>query len=404
MKSIEPLNISILGLAKNKRFRLHLALFIVVNTALYFWMFVGHGLVNFNRHNYVVNSHHYTDDLRIQNPNGFSLNESLAQFDAQWYLRIADRGYPSELGAPAHDTKPAEGSPTYAYPPLYSMLIWLVNSAVNSLLLSAFLVTQLTLVGAFWVTYWLVLRWFSTALSEKTAWLVFLYPFSIFYRGYFSEGLFLILLVIFLDAILSKKPVTAALSAGLLSVTRLLGLSAVLLLAIKTTFEYSVGKLHLRKFMMIVALAITPIALFASFNSVKTGDAFFFAKIRSAWFEDQMPIFSSLDSLVNFFYLPLHSFHNSKIDVISIVVFGLLLLFSRKWLPRMWWWMAFIIWFIPLITGDTTSASRYQIINLPLFIYAAHRLNGISYKLVLACSLVGLLVTSLLFVNWYWLG
>jgi hypothetical protein len=113
---------------------------------------------------------------------------------------------------------------------------------------------------------------------------------------------------------------------------------------------------------------------------------------------------STFWSILHFFSLKWHRFHKSRIDVISIILAGWLIYKSPKRLPIVWVYLALGLWFFPVLTHDTMSASRFQVINLPLFIYVAAVLPKRWYPIVMATSVVGLMVVSILFVNWVWIG
>src|SRR5438105_3381549 len=64
------------------------------NMLLYGWMAMFHSLIPFDKFDYQINAHHYVTDNRI-NGGTFSLVRAIGQYDAQWYLKIANSGYPT---------------------------------------------------------------------------------------------------------------------------------------------------------------------------------------------------------------------------------------------------------------------------------------------------------------------
>jgi len=103
---------------------------------------------------------------------------------------------------------------SYAFAPLLPLLIAAVNLVLHNVLLSAFVTAQLILLAIFWLVYWLVARWYDERLAARTVWLLLLYPFSVVYRGYFSEGPFLLLLVAFMNASRQRRWPPMAFTAG----------------------------------------------------------------------------------------------------------------------------------------------------------------------------------------------
>lgn len=391
------------GLFKDRQFRRHLLAFVVFNVVLYLGIFLWHGQLPLNIQNYLHSSHHHYTDARIHNPESFDFLRALGQYDAQFYLKIADDGYASDPSGESQD-KTDMGKLAYAFSPAYPLLIAGVKPIFQSVELSAFIVTQFTLLLGFTSVYWLVARWFSAGLAIKTAWLVFVYPFSIFYRSYFSEGLFLILLAILLNALLANKKVVGAIAAGWLIITRFIGVAASIVYIYWLIGQHRKKEVSLRTTLGLIAVVFLPIFGYMLLNYFNTGDPLYFISVRSSWIMDLAPPLATFSAAANFLSSPLHFFHSSQIDVLSIVVAGALLYFSRGWLPRTWWQVAFLIWLIPILTTDTMSASRYQIINLPLFIYAAHILTSKYYRGLATMSAIGLFIVSIYFINWYWVG
>ena len=138
------------------------------------------------------------------------------------------------------------------------------------------------------------------------------------------------------------------------------------------------------------------------FCYLKTGNFLEFVAVRSLW---GGTLISTLWSITHFWDLPIHGFHYSLIDLMSICTVGIILFLSRNYLPKLLWQSSFLIWIIPLLTTDTMSASRYQIINLPIFIYIAYVIkNRWLWWSFCLLNVIGLLFVSLKFINWNWLG
>jgi hypothetical protein len=396
--------LSLRVLAGDRRFWLHLLLFTLLNAVLYGWIVLEHRRVQFHRVNYTANAYHHIADPRITDPGAFRLLTALDQWDAQWFTRIADEGYRPYRGELGTTTEGRTEAYSYAFFPLYPLLLRAVNALVGAVETSAFLVTQVLLLAGFASVYWLVARWYSADLAVRTAWLLFLHPFSIFYRSYFSEGLFLLLLVLALDALRLERLVRAGVTVGLLAATRLVGVAGGVALALQALPAWRSGRLAARKAVVALAAVAAPVAAYALLCWIQTGNPLFFMKVRSAWYWGHMPPFATLRTMLNFASIPWHGMHYSRVDVLSIVLSGVLLALARKWLPRSWWTFSLLLWLIPIFTTDTMSAARYQVVNLPLFVFAAEKLPSPWYELLLGGCAAALFAVSLYFVNWYWIG
>lgn len=373
-------------------------------------MWAGHSRVAFDSVNYSQSAYHYIQDNRSVDPDAsLDLPTALAQYDAQWYLRIADRGYPEVSDSDSHPARTSgpiqRTDASYAFSPLFPLLVASVHAVVPSIVLSAFIVTQVLLILAFWAVYWLVTRWYDEGLAGKTAWLLFLSPFSIFFRGYFTEATFVILLVAALHYLRTKKWLQAGVVTGLLLITRFVGLAVALTLLIEVAAARINKQITWRRLCLVGLAIAVPLLGFMILCAIRTGNPFYFIAIRSEWRVGLPPVFSTLWSIGHIMTLPLHGFHASLIDTLSIIGGGVLLLASQPWLPRVWWRLSLLLWLVPILTTDTMSASRYQMINIPLFLFVAYALKKRwQYAAALTLSTIGLLVVSLGFINWHWIG
>ncbi|MBI2021771.1 glycosyltransferase family 39 protein [Candidatus Daviesbacteria bacterium] len=392
---------------KDNKFILALTAFIVFNILLYIFIFKFHDLVPFNRVNYVYNAHHFFEDPRIRGEK-FNLLDGLSQFDAQWYLKISKDGYPKNpQDNSAEGNKGSWERLIYAFPPLFPLVISAVNALFRNIEFSAFILTNILLVANFISLYYVVTKLFSAKLALKTSFLLFLFPFSIFYRSFFTEGLFLFLFIWFSYFFLQKKYLLSGLLIGLLAVTRLTVIPLVFLLIYYQYLDIKLHKYSLIKFIFSISLAAIPLGLWILFNRFQTSDSFFFKNVLSNWFSGQLfgtMLIKNIITVFSFAELPFHGFHASKIDTVMTVFSAVFLIKSYQFLPRKLWWASLILLIVPLITKDTMSYSRYAIVVFPLFITLSSILNKTAYLVLCGIFLLTLLTTSLYFVNWWWVG
>jgi len=381
-------------------------LFLGINIALYFFIFFFQDKISFNIRNYTISAHHYLVDARSRG-GSFDFLRALGQFDAQWYLKIAEKGYPENPQLIPNVNKDINSGLSYAFFPLYPLLLSLFNTVINNIELTAFAVTNVLLLINFISLYYVVSQLYSEHIARKTVFLFFLFPFSIFFRSYFTEGLFLFLLIWFSYFLIQRQWFYSACFLSLLFVTRPNGLFLAPLFLFFASQEYKKNRIRLSSFFQLGTIAIFPFFLWLWFCFYYTSDPFYWFSIQSNWYNFQQfsfPLTNNLQTIFQFFSLPLHAFHKSKIEVLTILTAGALLFYSRKKIKPELWWISLLFWAVPLIFKDTMSFSRYQIISFPLFIYLATALKGLSYKLVILVFLFYLFFTSLFFVNWYWVG
>lgn len=365
-----------------------------------------HSVFPFNRINYTLSSHHFLPDPRADG-GPFVFLRALGQYDAQWYLKIAAIGYPAHPSVTALNDRSNMDGLTYAFFPLYPLVIATVNAIIGNVELSAFIISNLFVIPDALSLYFVIHKLYNPSLAIKTTLLLFLFPFSIFFRSYFAEGLQLFLLIWFAYFLMQKKFLPCAIFLGLLNVTKgsgmLLNVLYIVLLA-QSIFSH---RLKLAKSFLCLVVIAAPLALWTIYNFIQTGDPFYFYAIQKSW--DSTPaylhIVQNIWTIIHLPELPLHSFHKSFINTSLAIYILLLLILSRKHLHPILWWISFLIWFTPFISIDLMSFSRYQTISFPLFLFAALLIrNNKIYTSIAAIFFGLLLMTSLFFVNWYWIG
>lgn len=388
-------------------FSLSFILFLSVNMFLYLFTFLFHGKLPLNAYNDFYNAHHYKQDTRVEHK-PFSFLNALGQYDAQWYLMIADRGYPFHPKTFAMGNKKSMDGLSYAFFPLYPLTLALLNLPLKHIELAAFIYANIFLIINFFSMYFVLTKLYAKTLAVKTIFLLFLFPFSIFYRSYFTEGLYLFLLIWFAWGFIKKKYVLASVLLGLLLVTKangfLLNIFFVLYL-LKQARKYT---LSYKRILLLCIPMIVPICLWIGFCFYQTGNPLYFLKVRSAWFSlgvlSPFTLIYNMLLILNFFHLPFHDFHYSQIDCIMILLIGVCLIKAYKKMKGIFWWIAFALYLSPLLVTDTMSFSRYQSVSFPIFLYLAMKLPNFWYWITLIVFAISLFVVSLYFVNWYWVG
>lgn len=391
----------------NRQFLLHLGLFCLLNSCLYLFMVTQHHLLPFSRFDYTYNAHRFLPDPRISGGQ-FQLLPALAQYDAQWYLKIAARGYSYFPGHQDVKEKSKMQNLTFAFFPLFPVVLKTINLVFNHLYFSAFLLTNLLLLLNFTSFYLFLSRFFPHRITFPTLWLFFTFPFSIFFRSYYAESLQLFLLIWFIYFLLDRRFILSSLFLGFLNLTK--GTT----LPLSFLFLYPLGLAYLRRRISLslttvsLLLAFLPYCFWLIYNYAVTGNPFYQIFIISdAWYGHVFSLPPPIHNLIlifNFFRLPFHSLHLSQLDILTAICVSLILIKSRKKLRPQLWWTSFLIWVFPLLTRDFCSFSRYQSISFPLFIYLASTLKRPFYLLLLIFFILTLFVTSIFFVNWYWVG
>lgn len=379
---------------------------LLINLFLYVFIINFHRTFPLERYNYLSNAHHYLKDKRIEGEE-FNFLRALGQFDAQWYLKTASRGYPKSPNLTDVSDKNRMEGLTYAFFPLYPSLIKATNILVPDLELAAFILTNILMILNALSLYYVITKLYSQKTAYKTVLIMFLFPFSIFFRSYFAEGLQLLLLIWFSYFWIKERFFFSSLLLSLLCLAK--GNSIIFIpFFLLSLFQcWREKKIKLRKLLVVSFVSILGIAIWILFNYINTGHPFYFYNIQKAWVPNGLnppPPFYTLMLILNFAWLPLHSFHYSKIDVIIFLIFVTLLFNSKKILKKELWTISLLTLALPLFTRDLMSFSRYQSVSFPLFIYLATILKPTYFYILAIFFGAGLLVTSLFFINWYWIG
>jgi hypothetical protein len=377
---------------------------VVANILIYLFIITFQRFIPFNAFQYTYSSHHYVIDPRIHDK-PFALLPALAQYDANWYLKIAEQGYPYHPTNIDNTNKKVMDGLTYAFFPLYPLAISTINLFVKNVSLSALLLSNLLIFFGSSSLYSILQKQYSPQIALKTTGLVFFSPASIFYRSYFAEGLYLMLLIWFGYYLFQHKYILAAAILGILNITKLIGWlinGFFVLMLIQAYYQKKLSRVNVALSAMLSAI---PFLVWLIFCYQQTGNPFYFYVIRSAWAaQGWLSIVHNTVVVFLFPLLPFHAFHLSLIDSVCIVFVAFVLLVSRKTLPLIWWGISFCLWLSPLLVTDTMSFLRYQIVSFPIALYFASALPTRYYMVVFCFSLVACLVVSVVFVNWYWIG
>ena len=383
-----------------------LVIFLVLNAFFYFFVTNFSDKVPFNKYNYLYNAHHFLQDNRVHGKDE-NLLRALGQFDAQWYLKIASDGYSLNTSNRDLNNKATMEGLTYGFFPLYPISIHFLNIAVKNTEISAFLLSNILICLNFLSLIFVVSKLFNQKVAIKCAFLLLLFPFGIFFRSYYAENLFLLLLIWFSYFFLQNKYVLAGLLLGLINVARGNAYFVDILFASFLTKDLFKRKINFLRYVFTLSLICLPFFIWIYFNFIRTGNGLYFFGNQSQWFAADnifSPLLNNLNALLSVFHLPFHTFHNSKVDVLTTFIFGILIWRSKKVLPKKLWLVSLLIWLLPLLVKDTMSLSRYQGVNFPVFVYLATKLNDKSFVVVSSIFYLALLLVGIYFINWYWVG
>jgi hypothetical protein len=373
---------------------------------------------------YELNFHHHRLIARYADPSDIRFFELWVGSDAQWYLAIAEDGYPSrsEIEAADATSRPKVIANTdvglkYAFFPLWPVVIRATAFVVPDLDTAAFSAANvLSVVALLWL-YRLLAGRSGRNAAFWTVTVLACWPFAMFLHVPFTESLFLLLSVATFAASEKRRWFWAGVCIGLASVTRPNGIALFVVPLVRhAAWLWRERRWDWRESARLLWLfvAALPIGAFLVHNAVKTGDPFYFTRVSEWWGYEPTSVLQNLwnntaGAVMGFPQLPIHGFHRSQIDVavMALWVFGLVA--GVRVVPAHYTAYGAVVVLIPLMTkGDLMSFSRYALMAWPVFCVPVLLLKDKHRAWVLSIASFCLLAFQIRnmgeFVNWHWVG
>lgn len=329
----------------------------------------------------------------------------LINFDGEHYLSIARDGY-----LPL----------TYFYFPLYPLLIKVIAGIIGKSFVSyvftgkviANTFVLLSILGIYKLGY----LFFSQKAVIYSIILLLLFPTSFFLQSYYTESLFLALVIWSFYFSIKKKWYLAFLLSGLATATRLVGLA----LAASLVFSYIVESKHsiikIKTYLYSV-LSASGFILYLTYLKIATGDFLAFLHDIEI-FGDQrtskiilLPqvfyryFFKILPS-VNYTYIPQP--YVTLLEILSAIVFLLLGYFVFIKLSRSILIYYVLAYLIPTFSGSFSSFPRYSLVLFPAFLVSGYYLSDQESKafryFIFSILLLSSFLAQILFVRGYFVS
>lgn len=319
---------------------------------------------------------------------GAMVADMWGQWDASWYIRIANDGYQTE--PPVVDGVPVERN--YAFFPAFPMLVrGLFHPFVGeSIYLPGLLLNNVLALGAFFLIHRLCERWFDVETARLAVLIGCLGPYSFVFSSFYTESLFLLLFASVLLLADRRQWLLAGLCGAVLSATRPNGCVIALPAAVMILQAYPhilrgrIGRDELRALgsLPLYGLGLLGFMVFLHYH---VGDAMAFAKTQGAW--GRVYGFH-LDNL-------LHDLFDggSRRTYLSWYTFtGLVLLHTLLWRRQWALYTAGIALLLPALVAVNPgnpfgSMPRFMLVLIPLMIALALLLRGrpLRASIVLMC-------------------
>lgn len=336
--------------------------------------------------------------------------------DSEWYLSIARFGYPS--GAQMIADRSAGNSFgfysvasnsgfRYVFLPLYPWIIRFFAAALGiwpGAFISTFFISALSVFAFIYFA-----RQYFPGENSGVLWtflLLFLFPFSIFFSLYYTEPLFFLLSLLVFAFLKGRRYLPMAIAGFLLALTRPNGFFIIVPVLLGLY-------LNREKRLWPYALSLLiPMGYFSymAFGYFKTGDWNLFNQAFTAWHYHSTDIAGNLarhlHSAMHFFSIPFHDYRDSKVELISALFFGIVIVLmwlDRKFPRELAAWST-LMWAMPIaVKDDFASFSRYMSTLFPLFFFIGLKAGRLRY-LLLAIFAVGYYFALRAVIRYDWVG
>lgn len=332
-------------------------------------------------------------------PFGSPLFWSWANFDGVHYIRIVEDGYIYGL--------------TQAYFPFYPVLIKVLSYVCRNLLFNGLLISHLAFLASLFLLYKLCLLDFKKEVAKQTLLLTCIFPTAFFFLSYYTESLFLALILASFYLARQKKWLGAGILGALASATRVLGILTLPALL----FEYFEVKGEKKKinYGQLSACFLPAIGLGAYMLYLKKrlGDAFLFVSSQPGFGAGRSVNKVVLLYQVFWRYLkmivtvdrtnPIYFTLLLEVGVSFLIL--VLLIWSYKKIRNSYLVFAVLAYLLPTLTGTFSSMPRYVLILFPAFFMMSLLLKD--KKLRLAAYLLSFIlsgVCTIMFTRGYWVA
>ena len=323
--------------------------------------------------------------------------------DSFWYEKIARNGYreirvKEEIGfSEAEKYTQSEWAffPFYSYLNRYTSKIFGLSLDLSSLIWSV-LFSTLAIIGVYWFG---ILFLHDERCAFFCTLVLFSFPFSFYYSMFYTEALFLTLVIFCLIAVYFRQYFLLALLLIPLSLLRPNGIIMVLPLYIFHLEKTGLlNKFHLKwkgltskeNIVRSTSFVVAPIVfgLFCWYQYVKTGFYFAFSIAQAGWYREFMfPVLS-------FFRRGDFATQFNSIYTLLVIAYAILI---RKKLPLSLNIFVLISLVLPLFSGSVTSMPRFISTIFPLFLVLGAQIFRLTTK-----WLIYIIIAILHFVSLFW--
>ena len=331
---------------------------------------------------------------------------SWVNFDGEHYLALAVEGYRSL---------------TYFFFPVFPMLNRLIAGVFNGdiyfIVWSGLFVSNISLILALTGFWKLIKLDYKTSTAKIATILLLIFSTSFYFGSYYTESLFLALVVWSFYFARKEKWLLASVLAGISSATRLIGIIMlpVMLIEFYMRYKTNLGK-YWYKIIPVIFLSLSGFITYLYYLKLQTGDPLEFFRTVGVFGSQRsttlvlLPqvfyryIFKILPSL-NYSYLT--NVFTTLLEITSATLFLALSVYALFKLRASYAIYLVFGYLLPTLSGSFSSLPRYVLVLFPAFILLALWIEKLSrpFKIVVYGILfVGLAIASALFLRGYWVS
>jgi len=335
-----------------------------------------------------------------------------AGFDGVHYLTIINKGY---FGTGL----------IQAFFPLFPLLVKYLN-VINNPLVTGLIISNV-LAFASLISFYQIAKIFNPQKVWLSLVIFLAFPTSFFLGAFYTESLFLVLILQTFLATHYKKWWLAAILAGLASATKVVGIFAVAAVILEFLFEkhtiwqitkqkvFSAFKKipsHWKNLLMILLVGSLGLLSYMAYLQLRYQDALYFLHVQSEFGGGRQESLVTYPQVVWRYIKILLTARPFDFKYFAYVqeavagTIGLILIFlaSKK---ISFGWLVFCLgaFFVPTLTGTFSSLPRYILIIWPMYFVLTNLINQKSWQILYLTISIGLLIlNTMLFIQGYWVA
>lgn len=326
------------------------------------------------------------------------------RWDAGWYLGIAEHGYEYVPG----------GTSSVAFFPLFPALIALFDSVLpGGPVPAGLVVVHVALVAALIYVYQTIRLDFGDRVAWRTIYFLLIFPTAFFFSAIYTESVFLLTLAGSLYHARRGQWTRAMLFGIAASMTKIVGVLIPLPLALELWRQRGFSRSNPWP---LIAVGLTPLGAFAYFAYLQYafGDYRAFFHTENAWNRDSFSpvLFQGVQRLLGdtsaLLYYPATSTPLRSVFLLLDTTIITVFLVAGVYL----WWkvrpsygaLVIAMALVPALSGSPQSMNRYVVVLFPAFLLLGRIQSEAVRQIISIVFMLGLALTTYLFVQAYWAG